>query len=272
MPVKSIPPATSPGRLSRGTRVTIVWAIAAAIALAAAFAPQFAQPAGYHGFADRRSILGIPNFFDVTSNLAFLVVGVMGLHFVLRGTRGDGRRAFLDSSERWGWGVGFAAVVLTCCGSMYYHWAPDNARLAWDRLPLAVGFMSVLAAVVSERISPKAGMLLLAPLVLIGAASVWYWRWSAVRGAENLNPYGAVQFGSVLVILATITLFPPRYTRTGDFVGAAVLYALAKVAEQFDAAIFKATGGIMSGHTMKHLVAAAAVYWLLRMLRLREPV
>ena len=107
---------------------------------------------------------------------------------------------------------------------------------------------------------------------LIGAASVWYSRWTAAQGAENLNPYGAVQFGSILVILAVITLFPPRYSRTGDVLGAAILYALAKVAEHFDGAIFLATGGIISGHTLKHLLAAAAAYWLLRMLMLREPM
>ena len=253
-------------------RVTIVWALAAAIALAAGLAPRFTEPQAYHQFVDQRTILGIPNFSDVVSNLAFVVVGLMGLHFVLRGTRADGRNAFLDSSERWGWGVAFAGVALTSCGSGYYHWAPDSARLAWDRLPMTVAFMSIVAAIVSERISAKAGIRLLVPLILIGAASVWYSRWTAAQGAENLNPYGAVQFGSILVILAVITLFPPRYSRTGDVLGAAILYALAKVAEHFDGAIFLATGGIISGHTLKHLLAAAAAYWLLRMLMLREPM
>jgi hypothetical protein len=264
------PQASVTGRLSRKARIGIVWATVIAIALAAWLAPPFAQPEDYHRFADQRPILGIPNFSDVASNLAFLVVGVMGLYFVLRGTRANGSPAFRDPSERWAWGVTFAAVALTFFGSAYYHWAPDNARLIWDRLPIAAGFASVVAAIVSERISPKAGLRLLLPLVLLGAASVWYWRWSAARGAEDLNPYGAVQFGSALIIVLVIVLFPARYTRSGDFLGALLLYALAKIAESFDHAIFVATGGIISGHTLKHLLAASAVFWLLRMLKLRR--
>ena len=264
------PQASATGRLSRKARIGIVWVVVMAIALAAWLAPPFAQPDDYHRFADQRPILGVPNFSDVVSNLAFLVVGAMGLYFVLRGTRTDGSPAFRDPSERLAWGVAFGAVALTFCGSAYYHWAPDNARLIWDRLPIAVGFASMVAAIVSERISTKAGLRLLLPLVLLGAASVWYWRWSAARGAEDLNPYGAVQFGSALIIVVVIVLFPARYTRSGDFLGALFLYALAKIAESFDHAIFAATGGIISGHTLKHLLAASAVFWLLRMLKLRR--
>jgi hypothetical protein len=253
-------------------RIAIVWAVAVAIALVAALAPPFAQPESYHRFADQRSLLGIPNFLDVASNLAFLVVGAMGVHFVIRGARNDRGPALTTSSERWGWGVAFAAVALAAFGSAFYHWAPDSSRLAWDRLPMAIGFMCLVAAIAAERISPRAGLILLVPLALLGASSVWYWRWSAAHGIENLNPYGAVQFGSALVILTMIVLFPERYTRSGDFLVAAMLYAAAKAAEHFDRPIFDATGGVMSGHTLKHLLAAAAVGCLLRMLNLRQPV
>jgi hypothetical protein len=136
---------------------------------------------------------------------------------------------------------------------------------------MAVGFMSIVAAIVAERISAKAGLRLLIPLALLGAASVWYWRWSAARGVENLNPYGAVQFGPPLIILLIVVLFPPRYNRSEDLLVAAILYALAKVAERFDRDVFIATGGLISGHTLKHLLAAFAVLWILRMLRLRQP-
>ncbi len=266
------PQASTAGRLSREARIAILWASAALIALAAALVPPFAQPEAYHAFADRRAFLGISNFLDVASNLAFLVVGLMGLHFVLKGTRKDGSPAFQDASERWAWGLVFTATALTCCGSGYYHLAPDSPRLAWDRLPMAVGFMGIVAAALSERVSVFAGRRLLVPLGLLGAASVWYWRWSAAHGAENLNPYGAVQFGSALLVLLIIALFPARYTRGGDFSMAVALYALAKVAEHFDRQIFAATGEIVSGHTLKHLLAAVAIFWLLRMLKLRAPL
>ena len=262
----------TPPRFVRGARIAVVWATAAAIALAAFLAPRFEQPEDYHRFADNRTMLGVPNLFDVASNVAFLVVGAMGLYFVLRGKRADGGPAFSDTAESWGWGVAFAAVALTCCGSAYYHWAPDSARLTWDRLPMAVGFMSIVAAIVAERISAKSGLRLLIPLALLGAGSVWYWRWSAARGVENLNPYGAVQFGPPLIILLIVVLFPPRYNRSEDLLVAAILYALAKVAERFDRDVFIATGGLFSGHTLKHLLAAFAALWILRMLWLRQPI
>jgi hypothetical protein len=101
---------------------------------------------------------------------------------------------------------------------------------------------------------------------------VWYWRWSAVHSVENLNPYGAVQFGSMLIIVLTLVLFPARYTRGSDFVVAVLLYGLAKVGEHFDQQIFALTGQIVSGHTLKHLFAAAAIGWLWRMLAKRAPI
>jgi hypothetical protein len=267
-----IPSSSIVGRLSRKARIATLWISAVAIALAAALAPPFPQPESYHAFADQRALLGIANFFDVVSNLAFAVVGVAGLYFVLSGRARQGGRAFQDGAERRAWSVVFAATALTCCGSWYYHLAPDSPRLAWDRLPMAVAFMGIVAAVVSERVSVEAGRRLLIPLCVLGAASVWYWRWSAAHGFENLNPYLAVQFGSILLILLMLALFPSRYSRGGDVFGTAVLYALAKLAEGFDGAIFHATGGIVSGHTLKHLFAAAAIFWLLRMLWLRAPV
>jgi len=62
-----------------------------------------------------------------------------------------------------------------------------------------------------------------------------------------------------------IFLFPPRYSRSDDLLWVAVLYALAKVAEALDARILAASR-LVSGHTLKHLIAALAVYWALWML------
>jgi hypothetical protein len=256
----------------RDWRLVLVVAIALVVVFAALAAPPYAQNEAYHQFADQRAFLGIPNFLDVVSNVAFLVVGLAGLAFVVRGTHADGTPAFEQPADRWCWGVVCAAVALTCCGSWYYHLVPDSARLAWDRLPMAIAFAAILAATISERVSARAGGLLLAPLVVLGAASVAYWRYSVVAGRENLNPYAATQFGSLLLIVLLISLFPSRYTRGNDLWGAFALYALAKVAEHFDYPILAATGGLVSGHTLKHLIAAAAMGWLLRMLVLRCPV
>jgi hypothetical protein len=46
---------------------------------------------------------------------------------------------------------------------------------------------------------------------------------------------------------------------------------VARLAEVFDAAIY-AGGQLLSGHTLKHFVAALAAFWVLRMIRLRRPV
>ena len=265
------PPTATFGPARRQFRVGIALASVVAVAAIAALAPPIAQPEAYHAFADQRTLWGVPNFFDVTSNLAFLAVGLAGLHFTIWGVRARSGAAFQDSSERLAWGSLFAATALTCFGSAYYHLAPDSARLAWDRLPMAIGFMALVAAVVSERISATAGRRMLAPLCVLGAASVWYWRWSAAMGFENLNPYIAVQFGSALIVLLVLALFPARFDRGGNYLVAVGLYALAKVAELLDDKIFAATGGVVSGHTIKHLLAAAAIFWLLRMLRLRTP-
>ena len=188
-------PTLSAPRLGREARIAIVWLTAAALAAAAFLAPPYAQPEAYHRFADDRTLLGIPNMLDVVSNFAFVIVGAMGLAFVLRGRRADGGPAFIDASEKWAWGVAFVAVALTCCGSAYYHLAPDSPRLAWDRLPMAVGFMCMVAAIAGERISTKAGPRLIVPLALLGAASVWYWRWSAAHGVENLFRTWRSSFG-----------------------------------------------------------------------------
>jgi hypothetical protein len=258
----------APGR--RDWRLALIIAIGLVVLLAALLAPPYAQDEAYHQFADQRAFFGIPNFLDVVSNIAFLVAGIGGLWFVVRGTHPDGTPAFEQPADRWCWGVVCVAVAFTCCGSWYYHLVPDSARLAWDRLPMAVAFAGILAATIAERVSARAGGVLLVPLVLLGAFSVGYWRYTVAMGRESLNLYAAVQFGSLLLIVLLISLFPSRYTRGGDLWGAFGLYALAKVAEHYDYGILAATGGLVSGHTLKHLIAAGAMAWLVRMLVLRR--
>jgi hypothetical protein len=46
---------------------------------------------------------------------------------------------------------------------------------------------------------------------------------------------------------------------------------LAKILELFDKPVFRALH-IVSGHTLKHLAAAAAGYCILRMLKKRKPI
>lgn len=231
--------------------------------------PPIPQTQDYHRFADQRAFLGIPHFLNVVSNAAFLLVGAMGLSFLWR-RRGSGPEAsFAGGSERWPYVIFFLGVTLTGLGSGYYHLAPDNARLVWDRAPMSVAFMSILAALVTERISVKAGHLSLFPLVAAGIGSVWYWRLTELGGRGDLRPYIIVQFYPMVAIPLIMLLFPSRYTRSADLLGAAAIYGVAKAFEAADAQVF-AVGRIVSGHTLKHLTAALATYLILRMLRRRR--
>ena len=213
-----------------------IWILLGAVLVAVSSVflfPAIPQSEAYHNFADKRSLLGIANCLNVISNALFLAVGLPGIGFSLREAAEGGPR-FLDSRERWPYFTFFAAVTLTAFGSAWYHLRPNDHTLVWDRIPMAIGFMSLVAAVVAERITVKAGVRLLLPLVAIGIGSVIYWDVTQARGHGDLRPYAIAQFGSLLVLFLIFALFPARYTRGADFVVSLTLYGLAKVFEAGD--------------------------------------
>jgi hypothetical protein len=227
----------------------------------------FPQDPAYHRMADERLLFGVPNCLNVLSNLPFALVGLLGLSAVFRR---EARCApfFRDPWERWPYAVLFAGIALTTLGSAYYHLSPDNARLVWDRLPMTLGFMGLLAALLTERVDLQVGRALLVPLLLLGTGSVAYWYWSELQGQGDLRLYYLVQFGSLLLVLVLLLVYPSRYPGTGYLVVALGAYAGAKWLEAADHRIF-ALGHIVSGHTLKHLTAAGAVACLVAMLRAR---
>ncbi|MGA2652070.1 MAG: hypothetical protein ABSF28_16175 [Terracidiphilus sp.] len=245
-------------------------ALAAVIAFACCLIPRIPQPLSYHQFADHRSFLGISNFGDVSSNLPFALVGIWGLNFLLRKHSAESNGQFIDPRERWPYLFVFAGLLLTAFGSSYYHLSPDNARLVWDRLPMTITFMGLVAAIITERISVRLGLYILPVLLLIGVGSVLQWHWSEVHGAGDLRFYASVQAYSTLVVLLAF-LFPRRYTRTSDFWWVIGFYVLAKLLETYDRPIFAALH-IVSGHTLKHLAAAAAGFCILNMIQKRSPI
>ena len=246
----------------KGARYLVAFTAVAVIA--ALLLPAMPQPAGYHDFADRRAILGVANFLDVASNIAFALAGLAGLVIVFR----PGARFELPA-ERWPYAVFFAAVLLTAAGSAYYHLAPDNETLFWDRLPMVVAFMSLVAAQIVDRVDIKAGLFLLVPLVLVGVATVLYWRASERTDAGNVMPYAVLQ-GYSAVILLLLALQPSRYTHANHLYWIFIAYLGAKLLEHFDREIL-AFGNLVSGHTLKHLAAAVAAVMVCRMLALRRP-
>jgi hypothetical protein len=232
------------------------------VALAGVFLlPKIPQPQEYHNFADAREWIGIPYAANVLSNAGFIVVGTWGLQKILAN---DGV-TFLEDRERWPYAVLFGGVALTCFGSGYYHLAPDDARLVWDRLPMTIGFMGLMSAMIAERIDVSIGLKLLPVLLAAGAGGVFYWKL-----VDDLRLYGFVQFFPALAIPLMMWLYPPRYSGAKYLGFAAMGYAAAKIFEAADKPIYRATGRTVSGHTLKHLAAAAGVWFVLRMLQVRK--
>ncbi|MBS1841229.1 MAG: alkaline phytoceramidase, partial [Acidobacteria bacterium] len=196
--------------VSRRTGLVMLFAVTFLLFASFFFIPRIPQPLSYHDFADRRSWLGVPNFGNVVSNLPFAFFGIAGLVFLF--TRASGA-AFLDRGERQPYFFVFLGLFLTAFGSGYYHWNPSNATLLWDRLPMTIAFMGIVAALIAERISVRAGLISLAPLLILGAASPIQWYLSELHGYGDLRFYAAVQLAAVLSLPLFLLLFPPRYTR-----------------------------------------------------------
>ena len=213
--------------------------------------PPLLQDPSYHQFADQRELFGIPNFWNVVSNFPFIVVGAVGL-FRFR------RNAITL--------ILFTGLFLTGFGSSYYHLNPNDSTLFWDRLPMTLCFAAILSAVVEERVDARAGAILLRPLLAIGIFSLLLWRWT-----DDLRLYAWAQFFPFLALILLLQLVPPKYTGASYWITAAALYALAKLLEYLDETIFS-FGAIVSGHTLKHLAAAAAAFTILRLFQTRQPI
>lgn len=216
-----------------------------------------AQDQNYHAFADSRALSGIPNFGDVASNLPFLIVGLAGLWLCLSRDLGPLRNAWL---------VMFTGIALVGVASSYYHWTPNDETLVWDRSSLTVGFMGLFIGLLGEYLGERLRMLL-GPAVFLGVASVLYWHWF-----DDLRIYYWVQMVPLLIVPFVMLAFRPRYTHQSLILAGAILYGLAKLTELGDKVIFRATGENVSGHTLKHLLAAAGCLAIFLALKWRRPI
>jgi hypothetical protein len=232
-------------------RVLLLLGVAAASLVALALLPPIPQDQSYHQFADTRTLFGIPNFWNVVSNLPFIAVGAAGLWSCR-----DDPVAF----------VVFLGIFLTGFGSSYYHWLPNDQTLFWDRLPMAFAFTAILAAGIEDRVNARAGRLLLWPLVALGVLSLLVWRWTG-----DLRLYGWAQYFPCLALPLMFLLFKPRHTGSHFWIVAAAAYAVAKLCEFQDRAIY-AAGELLSGHMLKHLMAAYGCYAVLRYFQIRRPI
>jgi hypothetical protein len=202
-----------------------------------------AQLADYHHFADQRAWLGMPHAADVLSNIGFAWVAIWGLARLPRHRGNAGYRLF------------FIALLLTAVGSGWYHLAPDNARLVWDRLPIALACAGLLAAIWCEHLG--GGRWVCPALAFLAVASVVWWRFTDLQGAGDLRPYLLLQLlPLVLIPIVQWQAEAPRPQRRA-FLLAMLCYVMAKACELADHTIFGELT-VMSGHTLKHLLATAA--------------
>jgi len=229
----------------RSLRILTAFAILSLASLLL-FVKPIPQPQAYHLFADQRLLLAtIPNTFNVTSNVTFVFAGLFGL-FAVHGGR------FLNRLERLDATVFFAGTILTAVGSSIYHLHPEDVTLVYDRGGMIVAFVAFLAMIVHERFD--AAPWLLPALIVVGIGTIAWW-----RRFDDLRPYGWVQFFPIVAICIILTLEKPRYTaELPALTAVACAYVLAKVFEMYDGSIYAATSHVVSGHTLKHLVAACA--------------
>ena len=213
------------------------------------------QNPAYHNFADNRTLLAVPNFWNVVSNLPFIFVGLIGL------IRCRVIAAYPGGAEtQMSYLLFFAGIVFTGIGSAYYHLQPDNWGLFWDRLGMALCFMAFLSIVVGSFVSPDSGRKLLFPLVLFGLISVVYWIVTEQYGVGDLRLYAVTQFFPILVITVIISSYKSDTIRTVDILIIGTGYGVAKVLEFLDTIIYQAVP--ISGHSLKHLAAAFSAYWM----------
>lgn len=210
-----------------------------------------AQFANYHDFADKSFLLGIPHFADVISNLGFVLLALWGLARLLPSAQHPA------ISHGWaGYLVFLIALFFTGIGSSYYHLAPDNARLVWDRLPIALACGGLLAGAWGDTRKRNAA-LPSALLAIAAVLSVGWWYVTERAGAGDLRPYLLLQALPLLLIPLWQWIHDRPGAERSAFAGALALYAVAKAAELADHPI-AATTGVVSGHTLKHLLATAA--------------
>jgi hypothetical protein len=208
------------------------------------------QNLAYHQFADTAGFGGIPNICNVLSNVGFIFAGIYGLKRCLK----------LGSSQKNNlWSFFFAAVIAVGIGSAYYHWQPSNNTLFWDRLPMTLAFGSLFACFCSERFGARFGRRTFLFTIHVGALSAVYWWVSEALGNGDLRLYILIQYLPMVLIPLILVLFPGNSGRDRMYWMLLLAYLLAKIFEIQDTAIYNFTSHLMSGHSLKHLVAAAGI-------------
>ena len=234
-------------------------------ALVIMLVPPVSQDPAYHNFADQRYISGIPHFWNVVTNIPFLVLGITGFLKIhkqeLTGILPDLFRAYLTF---------FLGLVLTGLGSGYYHLDTSNSTLVGDRMAITISFMSFFVLIFGESISTKTASRLLVPLLFLGLASVVYWNITEKLGTGDLRFYALVQFLPMLLIPLMLLFYGSCLSGRRWILAIILVYGAAKIAEIYDHQIYELIG--FSGHSLKHLIAAFGAFLFLKGLEVRKPI
>lgn len=224
----------------------------------AIFLPSIQQNQNYHNFADKRVLFGVNNAFDTLSNLAFIIVGALGLFNFYN-------NQFIKISNSFSviLNLFFISIILTGLGSDYYHLSSNDFTLVFDRLALTLVFTFILAMLANIRISERSGFHTLAELIILAPLTVLIWNYNG-----NLTPYAVLQFGGIILVVLTLILTKASKP-SPCFTSLIILYGVAKLAEFYDEKIFTLSQNLISGHTLKHLIAALAVIIFVSPLKVR---
>ena len=245
-------------------RIFLLLSSSVITALVIILVPSVSQDPEYHNFVDQRNISGIPNFWNVITNIPFLVLGITGFFKIqkqeLTGVLPDLFKAHLTF---------FLGLVLTGLGSGYYHFDPSNSTLVGDRMAITVTFMSFFVLIFGESISTRTASRLLVPLLFLGLASVVYWNITENLGTGDLRFYALVQFLPMLLIPLLLLFYGSCLSGRRWILTIILVYGVAKIAEMYDQQIYELIG--FSGHSLKHLIAAFGAFLFLKGLEVRKP-
>lgn len=246
-------------------KAMLLWITALICAIALLSYGPIPQPQSYHQYADQRTWLNIPHYQNVLTNGFILISGLWGLIFVRKysGSRFNG------SIESILWVLFFLAIILVAIFSTYYHWEPNDKRLAMDRLPMTIATASFFSIIIAERVGKKPAMIIAPIVIILGGMSVIYWILTEMHGQGDLRWYLFMQSYPIIAIPWICGMYPQHRPGTYNLYLAIGWYIMSKITEYYDRPIFSLTDQLVSGHALKHMLTALAIVFLIQYLKAR---
>lgn len=126
----------------------------------------------YNNFADCRTCCHIKNFWNVVSNIIFVIGGLYNYS--------------LDP-------ILCGISILVCIGSSYYHYNPNLQTLFYDRLPMIMTF--------SWLIYTRSNLTIIENIIYIGISFYSIYEW---RRTYNLLLYSSIQITLIIYWLICV--------------------------------------------------------------------